>query len=64
VRPFVCAAAAAAAPQVQKIRLLLRQRGLGAVRVGTVDDYQVRTCCNWRFAAQLLSTVSSCVGQR
>ncbi|WIA17691.1 hypothetical protein OEZ85_009208 [Tetradesmus obliquus] len=26
--------------QVQKIRLLLRQRGLGAVRVGTVDDYQ------------------------
>jgi hypothetical protein len=29
--------------QVQKIRLLLRQRGLGAVRVGTVDDYQVCT---------------------
>ncbi|PRW57862.1 helicase MOV-10 [Chlorella sorokiniana] len=26
--------------QVQKIRLLLRQRGLGAIRVGTVDDYQ------------------------
>ena len=26
--------------QVQKIRLLLRARGLGAVRVGTVDDYQ------------------------
>ena len=26
--------------QVQKIRLLLRERGLGAVRVGTVDDYQ------------------------
>lgn len=35
-------AAAATALQVQKIRLLLRQRGLGAVRVGTVDDYQVR----------------------
>ena len=28
--------------QVQKLRLLLRERGLGAVRVGTVDDYQVR----------------------
>lgn len=27
-------------PQVQKIRLLLRQRGLGSIRVGTVDDYQ------------------------
>lgn len=27
--------------QVQKVRLLLRERGLGAVRVGTVDDYQV-----------------------
>lgn len=26
--------------QVQKLRLLLRARGLGAVRVGTVDDYQ------------------------
>jgi hypothetical protein len=39
------AAAAAAALQVQKIRLLLRQRGLGAVRVGTVDDYQVRQRC-------------------
>ncbi|KAL4522814.1 hypothetical protein Ndes2437A_g07565 [Nannochloris sp. 'desiccata'] len=26
--------------QVQSIRLLLRQRGLGQVRVGTVDDYQ------------------------
>lgn len=26
--------------QVQSIRLLLRQRGLGKVRVGTVDDYQ------------------------
>ncbi|EFN55641.1 hypothetical protein CHLNCDRAFT_133825 [Chlorella variabilis] len=26
--------------QVQKIRLLLRSHGLGAVRVGTVDDYQ------------------------
>ena len=26
--------------QVQVIRLLLRARGLGAVRVGTVDDYQ------------------------
>ena len=26
--------------QVQSIRLLLRQRGLGSVRVGTVDDYQ------------------------
>lgn len=26
--------------QVQKLRLLLRQRGLGAIRVGTVDDYQ------------------------
>lgn len=26
--------------QVQKIRLLLRERGLGAIRVGTVDDYQ------------------------
>lgn len=26
--------------QVQTIRLLLRARGLGAVRVGTVDDYQ------------------------
>ncbi|BDA50870.1 probable helicase MOV-10 at C-terminar half [Coccomyxa sp. Obi] len=26
--------------QVQKIRLALRERGLGAVRVGTVDDYQ------------------------
>lgn len=26
--------------QVQKVRLLLRERGLGAVRVGTVDDYQ------------------------
>ena len=25
---------------MQKIRLLLRERGLGAVRVGTVDDYQ------------------------
>ena len=28
--------------QVQKLRLLLRERGLGEVRVGTVDDYQVR----------------------
>jgi len=26
--------------QVQKLRLLLRSRGLGAIRVGTVDDYQ------------------------
>ena len=26
--------------QVQKIRKLLRSKGLGAVRVGTVDDYQ------------------------
>ncbi len=26
--------------QVVKVRLLLRQRGLGAVKVGTVDDYQ------------------------
>jgi hypothetical protein len=26
--------------QVQKLRLLLRERSLGAVRVGTVDDYQ------------------------
>ena len=26
--------------QVQKIRLLFRERGLGAIRVGTVDDYQ------------------------
>lgn len=26
--------------QVQKIRLLFRQQGLGAIRVGTVDDYQ------------------------
>eukprot|EP00877_Chromochloris_zofingiensis_P007320 jgi/Chrzof1/2841/Cz12g00230.t1 len=26
--------------QVQKIRLLLRERGLGQIRVGTVDDYQ------------------------
>lgn len=26
--------------QVQKIRLLLRKENLGAVRVGTVDDYQ------------------------
>ncbi|GAB4815315.1 hypothetical protein N2152v2_002361 [Parachlorella kessleri] len=26
--------------QVQKVRLLLRERGLGAIRVGTVDDYQ------------------------
>ncbi len=25
---------------MQKIRLALRERGLGAVRVGTVDDYQ------------------------
>jgi hypothetical protein len=31
--------------QVQKIRLLLRQRGLVAVRVGTVDDYQVGGAC-------------------
>jgi hypothetical protein len=28
--------------QVQKLRELLRRCGLGAVRVGTVDDYQVR----------------------
>ena len=26
--------------QVQKIRLLFREQGLGAIRVGTVDDYQ------------------------
>lgn len=26
--------------QVKKIRLLLRERNLGAVRVGTVDDFQ------------------------
>lgn len=26
--------------QVKKLRLLLRERGLGAVRVGTVDDFQ------------------------
>ena len=26
--------------QAQKIRQLLRERGLGQVRVGTVDDYQ------------------------
>ena len=26
--------------QAQKIRQLLRDRGLGSVRVGTVDDYQ------------------------
>lgn len=26
--------------QVQTIRVLLRQKGLGAIRVGTVDDYQ------------------------
>lgn len=28
--------------QAVKLRLLLRQRGLRAVRVGTVDDYQVQ----------------------
>eukprot|EP00965_Chrysotila_dentata_P193159 6175582-Pleurochrysis_carterae.AAC.1 len=28
-------------PQVLKLRKLLRDRGLGAVRVGSVDDYQV-----------------------
>lgn len=27
--------------QVQKLRLVLRSKGLRAVRVGTVDDYQV-----------------------
>ena len=26
--------------QAQKVRQLLRERGLGSVRVGTVDDYQ------------------------
>jgi hypothetical protein len=45
------ATAAAAALQVQKIRLLLRQRGLGAVRVGTVDDYQVGRHCGQVAAA-------------
>ena len=38
--PPSCLRAHAGAWQVQKIRLLLRQRGLGAIRVGTVDDYQ------------------------
>ena len=35
--------------QVVKVRLLLRERGLGDVRVGTVDDYQgqVSTCYAW-----------------
>lgn len=27
-------------PQVQKVRQLLRAKGLSGVRVGTVDDYQ------------------------
>ena len=31
---------AEAAVQAQKVRGLLRERGLGSVRVGTVDDYQ------------------------
>ncbi len=47
--------------QVQKVRLLLRERGLGAVRVGTVDDYQVggwgrqlqAAACARRAAAEL-----------
>ena len=30
----------AAHEQVQKLRLLFRTRGLGAIRVGTVDDFQ------------------------
>ncbi len=32
--------------QVLKLRQLLRERGLGGVRVGTVDDYQVG-CGGW-----------------
>ena len=31
---------AGTAVQAQKVRGLLRERGLGSVRVGTVDDYQ------------------------
>ena len=31
---------AGTAAQAQKVRGLLRERGLGSVRVGTVDDYQ------------------------
>jgi hypothetical protein len=45
--------------QVQKVRLLLRERGLGALRVGTVDDYQASAprlcCCELRAAQRLLS---------
>jgi hypothetical protein len=32
--------------QVRRVRVLLRKRGLGAVRVGVVNDYQVRECAN------------------
>jgi hypothetical protein len=53
--------------QVQKVRLLLRERGLGAVRVGTVDDYQVTVLpcparegralpCSWRGCQRLCGT--------
>jgi hypothetical protein len=29
---------------VQKLREMLRERGLAAVNVGTVDDYQGQVC--------------------
>ncbi len=42
--------------QVRKVRLLLRQRGLGEVRVGTVDDYQVGGGGGGRATCWLLGT--------
>ena len=30
--------------QGNKLRLILREKGLGAVKVGTVDDYQGQVC--------------------
>jgi len=51
--------------QVQKIRLLLRKENLGAVRVGTVDDYQGRHCLcvvgGWGGGSGLCACVCMCV---
>lgn len=49
------------AGQVQKLRLVLRSRGLGVIRVGTVDDYQVGAFPSKECTAACVRSCSSCL---
>lgn len=52
--------------QVQKLRLVLRSRKLGAIRVGTVDDYQVPTVpyLIWKISwSKALLQINAGIGQ-